>query len=148
MFRSSLDAIRRFLKDTVPEVTTTYVNTVPDGFKQPSFFVELATHSGEFLNLNYRQQRMTWQIVYFPKLVRGEEPDAFDQIDVSDRLMTALQASPALPAPDGAVYTIASIDGGPRDEEVYISVVLEGQTNRQLPEYDTMQEVHLDQEGG
>ncbi|QJC52787.1 hypothetical protein HGI30_15240 [Paenibacillus albicereus] len=148
MFRSSLDAIRRLLKETIPEVAITYVNTAPDGFEQPSFFVQLAAHSSEFLNLNYRQQRMTWQIVYFPRLARGGEPDAFDQLDVSDRLMGALQASPALSAPDGSCYSLAGIDGGPRDGEVYITVILEGQAARELPEYDKMQEVHLDQNGG
>lgn len=143
MYLDSLNAIRAKLVSAIPEVDTIYIDAVPSDFKQPSFYVELLPNNTEDLNLNIVQIELPWQIVYFPKCKKAGYPDKMDQLAVMDKLREAFTAEPILTSPNGTVYHIIDFDGGPRDDEVYVTVKLQAQYNRTKPVYDLIQEVHL-----
>lgn len=142
MSRSGLNAIRSLLKTKFPEVTTIYVNKVPDGFETPSFFVQQATVRGTNLTVKITEKRITWLIVYFASELKDSNPDVFNQVDVTDRLLDAFQESYQLISPDGVAFEVVDIDGGQRDGDVYISVTLENQGFKsQTHEAELMQDI-------
>lgn len=141
MLRDSLDAICGFLNTTFPEVDVLYINTTPDNFARPSFFIMLATGDDEDLTKSMYQSRATWQIVYFAPLEPGHHPDALDQLAAADRLKDGLMDGMVLTGPSGTVYDIIELDGGPRDNEVYMTVRLEMEKTRPPEQFDTMQNI-------
>lgn len=142
MSRSGLNVIRALLKTKFPEVTTIYVNKVPDGFETPSFFVQQATVRGTDLTVKITEKRITWLIVYFASELKDSSPDVFNQVDVIDRLLNAFQESYQLISPDGVAFEVADIYGGQRDDDVYISVTLENQGFKpQTNEAELMQDI-------
>jgi hypothetical protein len=143
MYLDSMNAIRAKLASGIPEVDTIYIDAVPADFKQPSFYVEMLPSSVEDLNRNLVQMELPWQIVYFPKLKKAGLPDRMDQLAVMDRLRQTFTAEPFLTSPTGTVFHIIDFDGGPRDDEVYVSIKLQTQYSRAKPVYDLMQGVHL-----
>lgn len=142
MLRDSLDAIRGLINSNFPD-TTIHVNKAPEKFNRPCFFVALVSSNEEHLNNVMYRIKMTWQIVYFAPLAwkPGQNPDAFNQLTASDTLKTSLMETMTLTGPDGTVYHITDVDGGPRDNEVYITIRLETERTRPQQEYDLMQEV-------
>lgn len=141
MLRDSLDAIRGLLNTSFPEVTRVYVNSVPDGFVRPSFYCELVSSPDTHLNKVMYQKRITWQIVYFAPVNDAGNPDVFNQLDVAETLKKKLMDNMVVTGPDGTVYHILDIDGGPRDAEVYITVRLEAEHRRPEPQYDTVTDI-------
>lgn len=148
MLRDSLDALRGLLVATFPAVTRIYVNTMPDSFVRPSFFVMLATGSDDDLTKVMYRSRATWQIVYFAPEASAGPPDALDQLTVADALRQALTEGMVVTGPSGTVYHILDVEGGPRDNEVYLTVRLEVEKTRPQPTYDLMQDIaHVYKEG-
>jgi hypothetical protein len=158
MLAGSLDAIRQFLKTTVPAITKTYIQTVPAGFKRPSFLVDYVTDSTEDLNRDMYQERITWQVVYFAPRDSDGIRLRFNQITISDQLKEALRNAMTLTSPEltegeevirpAVIYHIRDVEGGPRDDEVYMTVQLEAEFTRPRQAYDLMQEAnHVLEEG-
>jgi len=140
MLGSSLNAIRGLLKTEFPAITRTYINTVPAGFKRPSFFVQFVTATEEHLCKKMYLSKTTWQIVYFAQdESSGTAPDPIDQFSVADTLKAALMD--AMSIGDGVIYHVISCEGGPRDNEVYITVRLEAEWTREEETYDLMQDI-------
>lgn len=145
MILSSLNAIRKLLKTTFPDVSRIYLNTMPDEFTRPSFLVQLVTAPDQHLNKKFYNTRLTWQIVYFAPINVVGNPDIMNQINTSDTLKTAIMENMVLVSPDdGTVFHVIDCDGGPRDAEVYITVRLDVDSSRPEPEYDVMQELDID----
>ena len=141
MLGSSLNAIRSLLKTKFLTITRTYINTVPSGFKRPSFFVQFVTATEEHLCKRMYLSKTTWQIVYFaPDESSGTTPDPLNQFSVADTLKTALMDAMSIVG-DGVIYSIVSCEGGPRDNEVYITVKLEAEWTREDETYDLMQDI-------
>jgi len=154
MLASSLDAIRKLIKNTFPAVEKIYVTTMPRPFKRPSFFVDLVSAREDSLNKSMYQGRYTWQIVYFAPVDANNNPNKFDQFNTSDTLKAALMNAMTLTGPEvkngdevvrpEVVFHILDVEGGPRDAEVYITVRLEAEFTRPAETYDLMQEIqHL-----
>ncbi|WP_438445905.1 phage tail terminator family protein [Gorillibacterium sp. sgz5001074] len=143
MYLDSLNAIRAKLAAEIPEVKTVYVDAVPVGFDQPSFYVEMLPGRMDDLNRNMVQAELSWQVVYFPKLKKAGYPDRMDQLAVMDRLRQAFTAQPYLVGPAGTVFHIMEFDGGPRDDEVYVNIKLQAQYNRIQPTYETIQNIEV-----
>ena len=141
MFRDSLDAICAIINTHFPGIDAIHINKAPEEFTRPCFFVMLATGTEADLNRAMYQSRATWQVVYFAPLEPGQNPDAFDQYAAADILVNALMEAMTLTGPNGTVYHILDVDGGPRDNEVYITVRLETEKTRPEPTYDLMQEI-------
>jgi len=141
MLRDSLDALRAVLHSTFPDANRIYIGNVPAGFKRPSFLVALVSRAEEHLNKNIYRLRVTWQIVYFAPEDNVKNPDKLDQYSVSDTLKTKLMEEMIITGPSGKVYRILDCSGGPRDEEVYLTVRLEAEQRRPEPAYDLMQDV-------
>lgn len=142
MYGDSLDAIRGLLHSNFPDVTRIYVSTMPEPFKRPCFFVQMATGTEEHLNRAMYQVDITWQIVYFAPLLSTGQPDVFNQLSVSDALKQVLMDSITITGPAGVKYHIIETEGGPRDAEVYITITLQTEMTRPRPEYDLMNEVN------
>jgi len=147
MLRDSLDGLRDLLNGTFPSVGQIYLNTVPDRFKRPSFFIALVSNPEDALNKAMYQARATWQIVYFAPLDGSGFPEKFNQFSVSDTLKEKLMQDMVVTGPGGTVYHIRDVDGGPRDNEVYITVQLETEKTRPVPEYELMQDVEHEFKG-
>jgi hypothetical protein len=143
MYRNSLDAIRSLLAKSFPDITTIYVDAVPADFVQPSFFVDHIMSDLVDLNRTMVQFDVQWQIVYFPPLKKSGIPDKMNAYATADQLRAVLAAEPYVTAPDGTVFRVMDITGGPRDDELYMSVRLQAQLNRTLPDYDLMQDIHI-----
>ncbi|RTE05491.1 phage tail terminator family protein [Paenibacillus whitsoniae] len=146
MYLDSLNAIRALLKNSVPSVTTVYVDDVPANFEQPSFFIEHVHSGSEDLNFTYMQFNIQWQLVYFPPRLKSGIPDRMNQLEMAEQLRGIFTAQPYLMSPTGRVYLIDSYDGGPRGDELYISIRLHTQLQREKPTYETMQQMHLKEE--
>lgn len=144
MLRDSMDALCGLINANLPSLDAIHVNKTPENFKRPSCFIMLATGGDEDLTKAIYQSRTTWQIVYFAPLEPGQNPDALDQLAAADILKDALMESMVLTGPSGTVYHILDVDGGPRDNEVYITVRLEAEKTRPEPQYDTMQEFDIE----
>lgn len=145
MIISSLNAIRKLLKDTFPEVTRIYLNTMPGEFDRPCFLVQQVTATEQHLNKKMYSVRFTWQIVYFAPVNAVGNPDTFNQFDISSKLKTAIMENMVLVSPDdGTVFHIVDCTGGPRDAEVYITVRLETEYSRPEPEFEKIQEIIID----
>lgn len=142
MLRSSLDAIRATLTKTF-DTGPIYVNNVPEEFKRPSFFVQMASSSEDNLTFTKYQSRTVWQIVYFPKWDEAGNRDNFELLVAADKIRDAFMASPSLTAPDGTVYHVIDVEGGPRDQEVFMRVTLETQSERARPSYENMQDITI-----
>lgn len=145
MITNSLNAIRKLLKDTFPVVNRIYLNTMPDEFERPSFFVQQVTTTEQHLNKKMYSVRFTWQIVYFAPIDTVGNPNTFNQFDVSSKLKAAIMENMVLVSPDdGTVFHVLDCTGGPRDAEVYITVRLETEYSRLEPEFEKMQELDID----
>lgn len=145
MLRASLDAIRALLTSTFPEVTKIYLNSVPAGFKRPSFFLQLVNSRTQHLNRALYQVTATWQVVYFAPQDQAGEPDVFDQLEATERLKTVLAEGLSLTAPDGTVFDVLDVDGGPRDSEVYLTVRLEAEGVVPEPQFDLIGDVQIEE---
>jgi len=140
MLGSSLNAIRSLLKTKFPTITRTYINTVPNKFVRPSFFVQFVTATEEHLCKKIYLSKPTWQIVYFaPMESSGTAPDPLNQFSVSDTLKTALMDAMTITG-DGVIYHVIGCEGGPRDN-VYITVRLEAEWTREDEVFNLMQEI-------
>lgn len=146
MYGDSLNAIRALLRSTFPDVAKIYVSTMPDAFKRPSFFVQLATSSEEHLCRELYQVTMTWQIVYFAPLLPTDQPDVLNQLSVSNTLKQAFMDAMTLTSLTGVKYQVVETEGGPRDAEVYITVTLQTEMTRPQPVYEIMGDVDYQQE--
>lgn len=145
MYGDSLDALRTLITKSFSEVERLYVSTMPDSFVRPSFFINMATADEEHLNRAMYETSMTWQIVYFAPLLTTGEVDVFDQLNVASELKKILMGQMIISGPSGLIYHILDTEGGPRDDEVYITVRLQAEFTRPKDEFDEMQEVHLKQ---
>jgi hypothetical protein len=141
MLRDSLDALRGVLISAFPNVDTIYIKNVPEKFERPSFLVDLVSQAEEHINKRYYQLQATWQIVYFAPEDKVKNPDKLDQYSVSDALTTKLMEGMVVSGPGGTIYRILDCSGGPRNEEVYLTVRLETHAARPEPEHDLMQDV-------
>lgn len=148
MFQASLDAIRKMLKTTFPEVTTTYISNVPAGFKRPSFFVGLVSGTDKHLNKSMLNNKIAWQIIYFAPKDSKANPDVINQFEVAQRLKDKLMDDMELIAPDGTIFNVQDCEGGPRDAEVYITVVLDVDLSRTEPTQEIMQDIDHDYKEG
>lgn len=141
MYQDSLDAICGLINTAFPEIETVYVNTTPESFRRPCFFIMLATAGDEHLTRSIYQVRMTWQIIYYAPLEPGHYPDPYSQLTAAEKLKSTLMDAMTLTGPSGTVYHIIDVDGGPRDNEVYITVRLETEKIRPEPAYDLIQDI-------
>ena len=148
MLQASLVAIRSMLKTTFPDVKTIYTSNVPAGFKRPCFFVGLVSSTDRHHNKAMFNNRITWQIVYFAPKDGKSDPDLISQFEVSQNLKDKLMDDMELIAPNGTVFNILECEGGPRDAEVYITVVLDVDLSRNESTYDLMQDIDHDYKEG
>ena len=102
----------------------------------------------DHLNRAMYEADITWQIVYFAPLDNKGQADVFNQLSVSSGLKKILMETMVLTGPNGTVYHILEVEGGPRESEVYITVMLQAEFTRPKEEFDKMQELHLKHKEG
>jgi hypothetical protein len=141
MLRDSFDAICELIANGFPEIDMIYTNPTPETFERPCFLVALATGYSDDLSCFMYLTSVTWQIVYFAPLEKGRWPDPYSQLTANDKLQKALMDAQVLTGPSGTVYHITEVEGGPRDNEVYLTVRLETSKRRPEPEYDLMEDI-------
>lgn len=144
MIKESRDAIRKVLADTFPAVPRIYMNSVSDGFKRPSFYLEFIFDRSDDLSQVIVERRVMWQIVYFAPLDFVQNVDNLSILDVLETLEQTFGETAALTGPDGSVFHIEGLEGGKRDNELYMSLTLTAETTRTMPTHETMGEVAND----
>lgn len=129
-----------------------YINDVTQGFKRPSFYVSLVTFNDEDLVKGELNRNVTFEIVYFSPINERGQADKLAQ-SVSHMKLTDIFSTQAITVPtkkgqDDVRVKINSISGGPRDNEVYLTLDFEYgfiPDNDFSPEeaYELMQELQL-----
>lgn len=144
MYGDSLNALRKMLSISFPAVSKIYVSTMPDSFTRPSFFIGIVTANEDHLNREMYESNVTWQIVYFAPLLSTKAVDVFNQLDVSSELKKIFMEAMILKGAN-TIYHILDIEGGPREEEVYMTVRLSVEYTRPRELFEEMQKIHLKQ---
>lgn len=103
-----------------------YIDEVTQGFKRPSFYVNLVTFNNEDLVKGELNKNVTFEIVYFAPIDERGQCNKLAQ-NVTYMALTNLFSSQALTVTresneDDVRIKITGISGGPRDNEVYMTI--------------------------
>lgn len=100
-----------------------YINQMPEGFERPSFYVSMFGFNDKDIFQGALKRNTAFQVVYFaPKDARGNI-DTASQYSAYMILSQIFQHH-GLQVLDRNIK-ITSVDGGPRDAEVYLTVNFE-----------------------
>lgn len=100
-----------------------YINQVPEGFERPSFYVSMFGFNDRDAWMGALNRTVAFQVVYFsPKDGRGNI-DTVSQYTSYITLSTIFQHH-GLQVLDRNLK-ITSVEGGPRDSEVYLTINLD-----------------------
>ena len=105
------------------EDTNIYINSVPQGFVRPSFYVGLVDFSDKDLNLGTISRRATFEIVYFAPINSRGLTDKTQQY-AAYITMASLFSNHSLAVKD-RYLKIVSKNGDLTDSEAHLSVDLE-----------------------
>lgn len=100
-----------------------YIMQVPQGFKRPSFYVNLIGFSDRDLCKNGIRRNIAFEIVYFAEQDSKGITNPVTQLVAFERLMQLFQQQ-SLQAQDRHLK-ITRVDGSTRDSEVYLTVSFE-----------------------
>jgi hypothetical protein len=117
-----IDEINGLILSKFP-ASTFYIQNIPEGFERPSFFIELISSGSEDNNISITEEEMSIQIVYFAPVDDYYIADSKNQYLVSDTVKNIFRKG-YINVGDRAVK-ITKTTGGPRDNEVYISINLQ-----------------------
>lgn len=104
----------KFINDNI------YIAKVPEGFKRPSFFVSIINFNDKDLSNQVLNRDTAFQIVYFAPIDKRNNIDIIAQYSAYITLSQIFQHQ-GLQVKDRNIK-ITSINGGPRDAEVYLTV--------------------------
>lgn len=117
-----LEAICDHIKTTFT-AQPIYIMQVPQGFKRPSFYVNLIGFSDRDLCQNGIRRNAAFEIVYFAEQDSKGITNPITQLVAFERLMKIFQQQ-SLPVQDRHLK-ITRVDGSTRDSEVYLAVSFE-----------------------
>lgn len=103
-----------------------YINNISQGFKRPSFYINLVSFNAEDLVKGELNKDVTIEVVYFAPINERGQCDKLAQ-HVTHMSLTNLFSSQALtvktePNEEDVRIKITGISGGPRDNEVYMTI--------------------------
>lgn len=117
-----------------------YINPV-DKFSRPSFYVYLVADSKTDANLKIKNRTTSISIVYFGPKDSNNNIDAENKYLIYEELSNLFESSIAV---KDRYYKIVSMDGGPRDNEVYLTLRIQYAVDatRPVETYDTMNDLY------
>jgi hypothetical protein len=142
MLQSSLEAVLSLLNSLFPDVGTIYLNSKLNEVQRPSFLVQMLSSNDEHLNRSSYQTRVKWQISHFALLDEAGNENLSNQLKVIDQLRSALMEKMTIYAPDGTCFHILDVEGGRKDDLLYLIPHLESEIIRGSKEYEIIQEIH------
>ena len=119
---SILEAICDHIKLAFPS-SSIYIMQVPQGFKRPSFYVNLIGFSDRDLCQNALSRQAAFEVVYFAEQDAKGITNPVTQLAAFEQLMQIFQVQ-SLPVQD-RYLKITRVDGSTRDNEVYLTVSFE-----------------------
>lgn len=111
------------LCDTVHERFPTnkiYINQMPQGFERPSFYVSVVGFNDRDANKHTIERDIIFSIVHFSPVDQRGVVDAIAQYS-SYMVLSQIFQHHGLKVKDRFIK-ITSVDGGPRDKEVYLNI--------------------------
>jgi hypothetical protein len=117
-----LEAICDHVKAAFPDYPI-YIMQVPQGFKRPSFYVNLIGFSDRDLCMNGLRRQAAFEVVYFAQQDAKGITNPVTQLAVFEQLMQIFQVQ-SLPVQD-RFLKITRVDGSTRDSEVYLTISFE-----------------------
>lgn len=100
-----------------------YIRSIPQGFCRPSFYVRMAGFNDQDLNNGIMMRQIAYDIVYFAPKDEDGQIDTVSQL-ASYAIMAQVFQHQGLDVM-GRHIKITSVDGGPREAEVYLTVNFE-----------------------
>ena len=117
-----LESICDHIKTAFP-AQPIYIMQVPQGFKRPSFYVNLIGFSDRDLCQNGIRRNVAFEIIYFAEQDSKGITNPVTQLVAFERLMKIFQQQ-SLPVQE-RYLKITRVDGATRDSEVYLAVSFE-----------------------
>jgi hypothetical protein len=123
-----------------------HINQVPEGFKRPSFYVTMIGFGDRDLSQGALKRTTAFQVVYFAPVDRRGIVDTANQY-AAYMILSQIFQHHGLQVLDRNIK-ITSVDGGPRDKEVYLTINFEyGFSPEDMPNpedlYQKMQELQV-----
>lgn len=136
------NAVRREIAKEFVGIPIYIKNT--GGFKRPSFFVGFAgDNTNDLSKLTYKSTLLI-QVIFFAPLDFYKNVDISQQFENYEKLKNIFQKKGYLQV-DDRCPTINNLDGGPRDNEIYLTIELDWYDSRYTPETgDTADTLELD----
>ena len=100
-----------------------YIMQVPQGFKRPSFYVNLVGFSDRDLCKDGLRRQAVFEVVYFAQQDAKGVVNPVIQLAAYEKLMQVFQKQ-SLPVKD-RFLKITRVDGSTRDSEVYLTISFE-----------------------
>ncbi|AKN32380.1 hypothetical protein Ccar_16530 [Clostridium carboxidivorans P7] len=137
------NAVRREIANQYTGIPI-YIKNTGGKFKRPSFFVGFAgDNTTDLSKLTYKSTVLI-QVVFFAELDFYKNIDKSKQLEEYEKLKNIFQKKGYLQVGDRCP-TINSLDGGPRDNEIYLTIDLDWYDSRYTPETgDTADTLELD----
>lgn len=110
-----------------------YIKNSGGGFKRPSFFISFIGDNSTDINRLLYKSNILIQVVLFSQLDFNKNVDTIQQFESYEKLKNIFQRRGYLEVGDRSC-TINSLDGGPRDNEIYLTIELDWYDSRYVPE--------------
>jgi hypothetical protein len=117
-----IDSINSILVEQYPTCTV-YIQKVPEGFKRPSFFIQLITGDSKDCTATLTNENLIFQIVYFAPISDYYIEDELNQISIADIIKKVFKKG-YVKVEDRAIK-ITNFQSTARDEEIYTTLELE-----------------------
>lgn len=117
-----------------------HISQLPQGFERPAFYVNLIGFDDKDLCKNGLQRKLALSIVYFPPQDARGLVNPAQRYEAFQKLLAIFQHQ-CLKVNE-RFLKITSIDGGPRDSEIYLDIGIKYSfTPGSEPEYELMQKL-------
>lgn len=128
MVRESKDALRAVLCKifNADEIACIYDGEIPQGFLRPALYIHRILGAVSPVASGLQEQRLRWQVVYFPRVDAVGNPIQRDLTEAADRLDAGLGRAADLITADGQRLLVTDYSAEEHDGAVYASLMLTG----------------------
>lgn len=126
------NGIRKVIANGFPEVPA-YIKNNGGDFKRPSFFISFVGSNSVDINKLMYTDSMLFQVVFFSELDFYKNVDTEKQFDQYEKLKNLFQKKGYVEVGDRCP-SITSLEGGPRGNEIYLTIGIDWHDSRYTPE--------------
>lgn len=114
-----INAVNKMLYQAYPD-SDFHIQEIPEGFKRPSFFIDLISDSSKDNNILLTDDKVNIQVVYFAPENEHKIRLKENQLEVYSNIKSLFKKG-FVQVEDRAVK-IENLEGAPRDNEVYLTI--------------------------